>query len=345
MPFPEVDTDKRIIHLSSLPRRLRRTNQNEDSPIIQGYLTTFQSITSRLLSSRGELVREVQANASPLRHFISISSLALNTPKRTEWTEERLRESLHKAWQIQLLSDHLEREFLCDRNDLSDIEYTWTWKMYQENREDRHYWDQVLRCNYDWAFVLSGCLKRLFKRPETEDSFVKLSVAPDNSRWFLKSPRDCVPETFTVEYRTTTGDVKYRAYHASPSVENLTTESRTSDLIAPSLRLGGSNSGSPSSDSKSFYVNVLEYREINRHARRKIEMWLRDGWRIFWKWNGKYKGELEHRMTLKRTKANHSPYPSRKKTKYGLLLQTFGNGGRGCYTASHASPPPWLKEW
>ena len=46
---------------------------SRDPPAICCYFTTFLSITRRLLSSRDELAREVQAGASPLSRFLSLS--------------------------------------------------------------------------------------------------------------------------------------------------------------------------------------------------------------------------------------------------------------------------------
>ena len=85
--------------------------------------------------------------------------------------------------------------------------------------------------------------------------------------------------------------------------------------------------GSSSSACRLEYKNVLEYREINRHARRKIEAWLNDGWSVEWEWNGLYNYKLgdsrwksdsdEHKsvhwMALRRSNANLSSSPSGKK--------------------------------
>ena len=75
------------------------------------------------------------------------------------------------------------------------------------------------------------------------------------------------------------------------------------------------------------YKNILEYREINRHARRKIEAWLNDGWGIEWEWNGLYdklrlvgnmleydaESRPVHQMTLRRSNAKLSPSASNKR--------------------------------
>ena len=70
---------------------------SDDLPAIRCYSTTFLSITRRLLSSRDELARDVQANSSPLGRFLSLSGHASSQTKLTEWTEERLRYLLDQA--------------------------------------------------------------------------------------------------------------------------------------------------------------------------------------------------------------------------------------------------------
>ena len=93
------------------------------------------------------------------------------------------------------------------------------------------------------------------------------------------------------------------------------------------LPSGETEAGSLSSESPIEYPNVLEYRDINRHMRRKIEAWLNDGWCVSWVWNGmydykendsRYDRDDQHRsahwMTLRRSKANLPSSPSGKKT-------------------------------
>ena len=83
---------------------------------------------------------------------------------------------------------------------------------------------------------------------------------------------------------------------------------------------------SPPLGCKLEYKSVLEYREINRHTRRKIEAWLEDGWYISWEWNGLHDYQKRdsrfdddnpygsaHWMTLRRSKAKISPLTSRKR--------------------------------
>ena len=97
--------------------------------------------------------------------------------------------------------------------------------------------------------------------------------------------------------------------------------------------------GSSSSACRLEYKNLLEYREINRHARRKIEAWLNDGWSVEWEWNGQYdsyrwvdnrmefddQSQAVHQMTLKRSRANLSPSASNK----GIALK-FPTTPRRC---------------
>ena len=82
------------------------------------------------------------------------------------------------------------------------------------------------------------------------------------------------------------------------------------------------------------YKNVLEYREINRHARRKIREWLNEGWSIEWEWNGKYGGLSEHQMTLRRFDENLPPFPSPSHKKIVLEFPSTHEPGSGLGSAS-----------
>ena len=231
-----------------------------DPPAVCCYSTSFLSVTRRLLSSRDELAREVQANISPLGRFLSLSGLASSQPKQTEWTEERLRSSLDQARRVRVRRNDLTEDFQEIRDDPDLEKYNMSqWKYHQNAQELRHYWGQALCCNYDWDWDLSESLKRLFRRLNADD--------PDDSTPLSSTPEELV-------------------------------------------------TGSSSSACRFEYENVLEYREINRHARRKIEAWLNDGWSVEWEWYGRTFGS-GHYMTLRRLASDDGlpffPSPSNKR--------------------------------
>ena len=137
-----------------------------------------------------------------------------------------------------------------------------------------------------------------------------------------------VPGVLTVEYRTTAGEVRHKTFHADCSVEDDIARNYAPDDNTPlSSTPEGAAGGSPYSADLLEYEHVLEYREINRHARRKIEAWSNSGWCVSWKWNGRYNykwrdsrrksdsDELRsaHWMTLRRSRLNLSSSPSGQK--------------------------------
>ena len=128
-----------------------------------------------------------------------------------------------------------------------------------------------------------------------------------------------MPEVLTVEYTDEKGEIRYKTFRADPSLEDVTARNHTPDDSTPlSSTPEEPVAGSSSSESRLEYKNVLEYREINRHARRKIEAWLNDGWSVEWEWNRKkYWIESEHQMTLRRLASDDGlpffPSPSNKR--------------------------------
>ena len=300
-----------------------RYSRARDPPAICCYSTTFLSITRRLLSSRDELAREVQAGASPLSRFLSLSGLASSQPKLTEWTEERL----DQARQVRVRRNDLTKDFFYYRY---NPHHPWTgggmenWRNYQEGRERRHHWGQALCCNYDWEWDLSKSLKRLFGR--SEQALIRLSEMQDDGR-VKRGFKSSVPEMLTVEFTDEKGEIRYKTFRADPSLEDVTARNHTPDDSTPlSSTPEESVTGSSSSEGRLEYKNVLEYREINRHARRKIEAWLNDGWCVEWEWNGRYNYNWRdsrwksrsdeyrsaHWMTLRRSNANLSSSSSNK---------------------------------
>ena len=173
------------------------------------------------------------------------------------------------------------------------------WGYYQENRERRYYWGQALCCHYDWDWNLSSSLKRLFSRP-FKQHLIRLSEVQDNRR-LKRAFKNSVPEVLTVEYTNENGEIRHKTFRADPSLEDVTARNHAPD---DSTSLSSTReepvAGSSSSEGRLEYKNILEYREINRHVRRKIEAWLNDGWSVEWKWNRKYWEESEHQMTLRR---------------------------------------------
>ena len=298
-----------------------------DPPAIRCYSTTFLSATRRLLSSRDKLERAVQANSSPLGRFLSLSGHASSQPKLTEWTEERLRSLLDQGRRAPVRRNDLTMEFLENR-DFSH--YPWNlrmsnWSEYQKGREHRHYWGQALCCNYNWDWDQSRSLKRLFDR--SKQTLIRLSEMQDDGR-VKRCFKSSVPGVLAVEYTDEKGEIRYKTFHAKHSTDDVTARNHAPD---DSTQLPSTPkepvAGSSSSESRLEYKNVLEYREINRHARRKIEAWLNDGWSVEWVWNGLYDYKREDSryeynnpyrskqwMTLKRSKANLSSSPSGKKT-------------------------------
>ena len=139
--------------------------------------------------------------------------------------------------------------------------------------------------------------------------------------------KSSVPEVLTVEYTNENGEIRYKTFRADSSLEDVTARNHDPDDSTPLSPVPEESfASSSSSESRLEYKNVLEYREINRHARRKIEVWLNDGWRVSWVWNGlydykdndsRYDYDKPYRsaqwMTLRRSKANISSSPSGKK--------------------------------
>ena len=295
-------------------------------PTIRCYSTIFLHLTRRLLSSRDELAREVQANSSPLGRFLSLSGHASSQPELIEWTRERLRSLLDQARRVRVHRNDLTKEFL----DNLDHPHYGTGDLgklmdYQENRERRHYWGEALCCNYDWDWDLSKSLKRLFGR--SKKTLIRLSEMQDDGR-VKRDFKSSVPEVLTVEYTDEKGEVRHKTFRADPSLEDVTARNHALDDSTPlSSAPEGPVAGSSSSKGRLEYENVLEYRGINRHARRKIEAWLNDGWSVEWKWNGLYDGWLwtdngweydeiprtSYRMTLRWSNAKLSPSASNKR--------------------------------
>ena len=250
---------------------------SEDPPAICCYFATFLSITRRLLFSYDELAREVRDGASPLRRFLSLSGLALTQPKLTERTEKQLQSLLYQACRAEVCRDYLTEEFL-DSRDYSHIrkDKIGQWQCYQKNRGRRHYWGQALCCNYDWDWDLSRTLKRLFGTPKADGFLIKLGEVQVNGGVKRAFEND-VPEVVTFEYRTAAGEIRHRTFRADPLLEDVTAGSDASNGSVPQSTPVVPECGSPSSEDRLEYENVLEYLEINRHARRKIEAWLNDG--------------------------------------------------------------------
>ena len=287
-----------------------------DPPAICCYSTTFLSVTRRLLSSRDELAREVQANSSPLGRFLSLSGHASS---QSRMTGGRLRSSLDQARRVRVRRNELTKRFLHNRDHPGYGETDLLrWKDYQRNQGRRHYLGHVLCCNYTWGWDLSKSLKRLFRRSNTDDVPIRSSKA-QGSGWLLETSDSHVPGVLTVKYRTTTGEVRHKTFRADPSPEDFAAQNHAPYDNTPLLPATKEPvAGSSSSESRLEYKNILEYREINRHVRRKIEAWLNDGWSVEWEWNRKkYWIESEHQMTLRRLASDDGlpffPSPSNKK--------------------------------
>ena len=296
-----------------------------DPPAIRCYSTTFLSFTCRLLSSLDDLAREVYANSSPLARFLSHSGHASSQPKLTEWTKERLRSLLDQARRIRVRRNVLTEDFLYYRNHPHYTKNDFDrWEEYQENRERKHYWGQALCCHYDWDWDLSKSLKRLFRRSNTDGAPIRSSKA-QGDEWLMKTSNSHVPGVLTVEYRTATGEIRLKIFRSDPLLEDVTVRNHAPD---DSTQLPSTSkepvAGSSSSEGRLEYKNILKYREINRHVRRKIEAWLNDGWTVEWEWNWVYdKWRLDertllnvadywtiHQMTLRRSNERLPPFPS-----------------------------------
>ena len=142
---------------------------------------------------------------------------------------------------------------------------------------------------------------------------IRLSEMQDDGR-VNRAFKSSVPEVLTVEYTDEKGEVRYKSFRADPSPEDVTARDHAPNSSTPlSSTLDEPVAGSSSSESRLEFKNLLEYREINRHARRKIEEWLNDGWRVEWKWNKKYCEESKHQMTLRRSEEDLPPSPSNKR--------------------------------
>ena len=135
----------------------------------------------------------------------------------------------------------------------------------------------------------------------------------------MKTSNSHVPGVLTVEYRTATGEIRLKIFRSDPPLEDVTVRNHAPD---DSTQLPSTSkepvAGSSSSEGRLEYKNILKYREINRHVRRKIEAWLNDGWSVEWEWNRKkYWIESEHQMTLRRFASDDGlpffPPPSNKR--------------------------------
>ena len=250
--------------------------QARDPPAISCYSKTFLSVTRRLLFSHAELAKEVGHGASPLRRFISLSGHASSQLNLTKWSGERLRSLLDRACRVEGSRNDWTKDFLYNRADppYYRSEEMERWIYYQENREHRYYWAQVLSCNYDWDWDLSESLKRIFSRPK--QPLIRLGEMQDNDN-IKRAFENDVPEVVTFEYRTAAGEIRHRTFRADPLLEDVTAGSDASNGSVPQSTPVVPECGSPSSEDRLEYENVLEYLEINRHARRKIEAWLYDG--------------------------------------------------------------------
>ena len=142
----------------------------------------------------------------------------------------------------------------------------------------------------------------------------------------MTTSKSRVPEVLTVEYRTASGEIRHKTFRADPSLEDVTARNHGPDNSTPfSSTPEEPVAGSSTSESRLEYKNVLEYREINRHARWKIEAWLNDGWSVEWEWNGKYRPwqKPEHQMTLRRPDESLPPFPSPSNKRIVLEFPTL----------------------
>ena len=320
--------DGHLVYPEYLPRRFRCMSGIKRPPAILNYYTTYLSASHRLLASGDELAREVQSSASPLGCFISASILTSSQHVPTEWTEERLRCTFGRAQQVHVCRDDLTVEFLVARYHThyrQNEEDMGKWEWYKENQEYRHHWGQFLRCNFDWDWDLSFCMRRLFKQTKTQHPSVKLSLTPDGG-WHLTFSANRVPETLEAEYRTETGEIRYRTFRADPPEKEFAVKCASNASVSLMASEEPAAGSSPVQDGHE-YRNLLEYRELNRHARRKIKAWLNDGWRISWEWNwlhdyswldSRYNYNDPYRsthwMNLKGPKPNLSSFTSNKIT-------------------------------
>ena len=188
-------------------------------------------------------------------------------------------------------------------------------RRYLEKQERRYDWGQALRCNCDWNSDLSRSLMRLFGR--SGQILIRLSEMQDDGK-LKRAFKSSVPEVLTVEYTDEKGEIRYKTFLAAcHSAEDVTRRDCASDESTPiSSTPEELVAGSSSSESRLEYKDVLEYRDINRHARRKIEAWLNDGWSVEWEWYGGTFGS-GHYMTLRRLASDDGlpffPSPSNKR--------------------------------
>ena len=111
--------------------------------------------------------------------------------------------------------------------------------------------------------------------------------------------------------------MRYKTFHADCSAEDVTSRDYPQGGSTPlSSTPDESVAGLSSSESRLEYKDVFEYRDINRHARRKIEAWLNDGWSVEWEWYGGTFGS-GHYMNLRRLALDDGlpffPSPSNKR--------------------------------
>ena len=131
--------------------------------------------------------------------------------------------------------------------------------------------------------------------------------------------KSCVPGMLTVEYKSETGQILHKTFHASSSPENDAAGNHATDINVPSTSEAPPDNSSPPLESRLEYKHLLEYREVNRHARRKIAGWLNDGWRVSWEWNGLH----NYKSGSSKWKCNGDEYRSARWMNLRMTKENF----------------------
>lgn len=156
-----------------------------------------------------------------------------------EKSKEEWQRSLDRARSVPVVENDLTREYL-EARQVSYVDPTTLcyWKGYKKLQRKRHRMGEYCRSNLDWDWDLSSSLKRLFRidrprsssRPEGAvhqgDKGVPTIHRGINGGTLEVSIHEKAPNVLEkvvrIRYETEAGEVRYKTFHAEPSVEDVT---------------------------------------------------------------------------------------------------------------------------
>lgn len=152
-------------------------------------------------------------------------------------SEEEWQRSLDRARSVSVVENDVTRRFLEARQAKGWFP-TLEWKCYKKLQRKRHRMEEYCRSNLDWDWDPSSCLKRLFRidRPRSSsrtegaghlgDKGVPTIHRGINGGTLEVSIPEKAPNVLEkvvrVRYKTEAGEVRYKTFHAEPSVEDVT---------------------------------------------------------------------------------------------------------------------------